>query len=247
MNEEQRHYCSHLVDVNKTRGVATSRDIYNDRGVLLLAGGIRITESLVDLLIQHQLIKPIEECVVIEHSFDASQMFRFMNKFARNVPGLFNVVDNSLYQEQLHQMCFFYDRFPLIRQTLTVLAHRMPGVYYQALFSAMAGLAIAIKLELGYFDKQTTFIAALLHDAGFLYLDPGLCRKAHGFTSDEWGALQSHPLIVKSFLDRVTGLPKAVGMVVADHHERIDGTGFPRQMFGDKISICSQILLPPTV
>ena len=53
---------------------------------------------------------------------------------------------------------------------------------------------------------------------------------------------EAHPLIAQRFLDMVPALPKDIGQAIVDHHERIDGTGYPRHLFGDKISLVSQII-----
>jgi hypothetical protein len=139
-------------------------------------------------------------------------------------------------------MCLFYEKYPLLQQNLTVLALRAPRIYYQGLFSAAAGLAIAIQLKLTPKELQTVFIAGLFHDIGFLYLDPALSQKTQEFTNDEWKALQAHPIIAQRFLTLIPDLPKDIGNAIANHHERIDGTGYPFHVFGDKLPMVSQII-----
>lgn len=242
IESEQQNYCRNLVEVNKKQRVVTTQPIYNQQGVLLLAKGSDMDEQRSQVLLHHKLMKPLEECVAIASSLSARQLFEFMNKFSANIPGLHAVTHNEEYQKLLRQMCIFYERHALLQQNLTVLALRARTIYYHGVFSALAGLAIAQKLELSVKEFQTVFIGGLFHDVGFLYLAPNLIDKSHGFTADEWKALQAHPLIAQRFLNMVPQLPKEVGMAIADHHERIDGTGYPRHLFGDKLSVASQII-----
>ncbi|MDO8336249.1 MAG: HD domain-containing phosphohydrolase [Candidatus Saccharibacteria bacterium] len=242
IDSEQKNYCENLVEVNKKQDVVTNQAIYTQQGVLLLSEGSRLDEKRSRILLQHKLMKPLEQCVGIANSMDARALFDYLNKFAKNLPGLYAVTNNESYQKTLRLACLFYEKYPLLRQNLTVLALRARHIYFQGIFSALAGVAIARKLNLSLPEIQATFIAGLFHDVGFLYLEPHLLEKSHGFSADEWRALQAHPLIAQRFLGMVPGLPKEIGIVITDHHERIDGTGYPRHIFGDKISMVSQII-----
>lgn len=242
MQSEQDNYCLHLSEVNKQRDVVTTQPIYNQQGVLLLAQGANIDERRAHTLLQHKLLKPLEECIQISDILDARQLFDLLNKFAATLPGLFAVTSSDIFQKLLRQMCLYYERFPLLQQNLTVLAIRGRQLYYNGLFSALAGLAIGQRLNLSNRELQQVFIAGLFHDIGFLYLAPQLLTKAQGFSAEEWRALQAHPLIAQRFLKLVPQLPSEIGETIVDHHERLDGTGYPRHLLGTQISRTSQII-----
>jgi|GEM_PF-686126 len=241
-SSESNHYCKNLMEVNKSHTVVTNQAIYNEQGTLLLAEGSELSEKRAQILLQHKLMKPLEQCIGIASSFTAKQLYDYLNKFAGNIDGLVAVTDNENYQKILRQMCLFYEKYPLLQQNLTVLALRAPRIYFQGLFSAAAGLAIAIQLKLSQKELQTVFIAGLFHDIGFLYLAPELSQKTQDFTNDEWKALQAHPIIAQRFLSLVPDLPKEIGAAIGHHHERIDGTGYPYHIFGDKLPMVSQII-----
>ena len=241
-NSEGNHYCKNLMEVNKSHSVVTNQAIYNDQGTLLLAAGSELSEKRAEILLQHKLLKPLEQCIGISSSFTAKQLYDYLNKFASNIGGLVAVTNNDNYQKTLRQVCLFYEKYPLLQQNLTVLALRAPRIYFQGLFSAAAGLAIAIQLKLSQKELQTVFIAGLFHDIGFLYLAPELSQKTQEFTNDEWKALQAHPIIAQRFLSLVPDLPKEIGSAIGNHHERIDGTGYPYHIFGDKLPMVSQII-----
>jgi hypothetical protein len=230
------------MEVNKTNSVIATQAIYNDQGVLLLAQGAELSEKRAQILLQHKLMKPLEQSVGIASSLDARQLFGLMNKFAAGVPALQIITRREDYQKTLRLMCLYYEKFPLLQQNLTVLALRAQRIYYHGIFSALAGLAIAMQLKLPPKDQQAAFIAGLFHDVGFLYLAPELSEKNQDFTHDQWKALQAHPLIAQRFLAMVPDLPKDIGIAIASHHERIDGTGYPHHSFGDELPLISQIL-----
>lgn len=241
-NSESDNYCRNLMEVNKSHSVVTNQPIYNEQGILLLAAGSELSEKRADILLQHKLLKPLEQCVGIASSFTGEQLFNFLNKFSADIPGLVAVTQSVGYQTILRQMCMLYEKYPLLKQNLTVLALRAPRIYYQGLFSACSGLAIAIQMKLSQRELQTVFIAGLFHDVGFLYLAPELSQKTHDFTNNEWKALQAHPIIAQRFLSLVPELPREIGTAIGNHHERIDGTGYPFHVFGDKLPLVSQII-----
>lgn len=241
-SSESNYYCKNLMEVNKSHSVVTNQAIYNEQGMLLLAAGSDLNEKRAAILLQHKLMKPLEQSIGIASSFTAHQLYDYLNKFAGNIGGLVAVTNNENYQKILRQMCLYYEKFPLLQQNLTVLALRAPRIYFQGMFSATAGLAIAIQLKLSLKELQTVFIAGLFHDIGFLYLAPELSQKAQDFTNDEWKALQAHPLIAQRFLSLVPELPADIGSAIGNHHERIDGTGYPYHIFGDKLPMVSQII-----
>ena len=88
IGSEQHHYCANLVEANNNHEVITNQAIYNQQGVLLLAEGARLDESRAQILLQHKLLKPLEQCVGIADSMDAHALFDYLNKFAKNLPGL---------------------------------------------------------------------------------------------------------------------------------------------------------------
>ncbi len=241
-NNESHNYCKNLMEVNKSHQVVAKQAIYNEQGVLLLTAGSEISEKRATVLLQHKLLKPLEQSIGIASSFTAKQLYDYINKFSANISGLVAVTDNENYQKILRQMCLFYEKFPLLQQNLTVLALRAHRIYYHGLFSAAAGLAIAIQLNLSQRELQTVFIAGLFHDIGFLYLAPELSQKTQDFTNEEWKALQAHPIIAQRFLSLVPDIPKEIGEAIGNHHERIDGTGYPYHIFGDKLPLVSQII-----
>lgn len=235
-------FCQHLSDLNETQKVLVSEDICNEQGAVILKKGDDLTERRAQMIVKHRLIKPIEQCIALEKTYGPSQLFKYLKSFGATVPGLHQVMTTESFETALKSMCAYYGKFPLIKQNITVLATRLPNIYNNSVFTALAGLAIARQMQLPLREQQTVFMAALLHDCGFLYIPHHLATKTQDFTAQEWHSLLAHPIIAKRFIDSVPDLPKEVGTTVLDHHERTDGTGFPQQKFGDELSRASQII-----
>ncbi|MDP6538515.1 MAG: HD domain-containing phosphohydrolase [Planctomycetota bacterium] len=85
-------------------------------------------------------------------------------------------------------------------------------------------------------------LAAIAHDYGKIYLDDlGFLTKKGPLTADEYRAVQEHPRLGADKLGGHSQL-EDVCQFVAEHHEKWDGTGYPRRLAGEEISLPGRIL-----
>lgn len=75
---------------------------------------------------------------------------------------------------------------------------------------------------------------ALLHDIGKMGVTDGILRKPGPLTDEEWVFMRKHPDCAYEKLSPIPYLHRALDIPCC-HHERWDGTGYPREMKGDKI------------
>jgi len=81
---------------------------------------------------------------------------------------------------------------------------------------------------------------ALLHDIGKIGVPDSILRKPAKLTEEEWVRMREHPLHGQQILRGIEFLQGAA-RVVAQHHEKWDGTGYPLGLRGDDIDICARI------
>ncbi|WP_086933256.1 HD-GYP domain-containing protein [Agarilytica rhodophyticola] len=242
MTHDVDYYGHRLAAVNADNPVTASENIYNEQGALLVSKGTRLSDSRAELIAKHKLVKPLEHSVNVSDSLGAQELFQILEQCTSQLPCLTPIIDNEEVRAVLMQQCLFYEQFPLLRQKLTVLADQLEEIYYDSLYSAAVGLLLAIELELSSEDQQAIFIGGLMHDTGFLHLQPDLANNDSELERDESLQTQVHPIIAKEFLHQVPNLPKHIGTIVEDHHERTDGTGYPKHKFGSSLTVASQVL-----
>ena len=99
---------------------------------------------------------------------------------------------------------------------------------------------IAKRLDCTAAQLKTLSHGALLHDIGKLAVPDSILLKPGELTSDEWVVIRGH---VETGYDLVSRIPllQEVAELVLAHHERFDGTGYPRKLRGEQIPLCARI------
>jgi PAS domain S-box-containing protein len=107
----------------------------------------------------------------------------------------------------------------------------------------VADLAERIASELGLRGQELSDLrrGALLHDLGNLDVPDAILRKPGPLTEEEWGIVKRHPLIALEMLDPIISLQRSLDIPYA-HHERWDGSGYPRCTQGDSIPLAARIV-----
>ena len=81
---------------------------------------------------------------------------------------------------------------------------------------------------------------ALLHDIGKIGVPDAILRKPAKLTEEEWVRMREHPLHGQQILRGIEFLEGAA-RVVAQHHEKWDGSGYPLRLRGEEIDLCARI------
>ena len=102
-------------------------------------------------------------------------------------------------------------------------------------------LAIAEEMHLSDEVKKSIARAGILHDIGKINISDDILFKKEKLTDAEWEIIRSHPEEAARILEPLKFLSKERDIIL-DHHERHDGTGYPRGLKGDEIPIESAIL-----
>jgi putative nucleotidyltransferase with HDIG domain len=82
----------------------------------------------------------------------------------------------------------------------------------------------------------------LVHDIGKLAVPDSVLKKPGPLDDDEYDVIKRHPEQGAKLLDEVGGFRPAVRRLVRDHHERLDGKGYPSGLRGDQIDLDTRIL-----
>jgi len=104
-------------------------------------------------------------------------------------------------------------------------------------------LSCYIAEEMGLSREQIDLVcmAAMLHDIGMVNMDDTLFRKNGFFSDEEMELMRIHPQHGYDLLCKLE-LPDRVPEIVLQHHEKIDGSGYPAGLSGDDIMLEARII-----
>ncbi len=97
---------------------------------------------------------------------------------------------------------------------------------------SLFGAAIGIKGE----DHMTLTAGGLLHDVGKMSIPHEVLNKAGKLDDSEFVVMKSHVDHTLDFLEKSTDLPKGVMIIAGQHHEKLDGTGYPKGLSGSELN-----------
>jgi len=107
----------------------------------------------------------------------------------------------------------------------------------------VAQLASAIATEMGLPEDQikTTHLAATIHDVGLINIPFEVLSKPYRLSGEELDYYKIHPKVGYSILKNIE-FPWPIAQVVLQHHERMDGSGYPQCLSGNDILLEARIV-----
>jgi response regulator RpfG family c-di-GMP phosphodiesterase len=101
-------------------------------------------------------------------------------------------------------------------------------------------LRLGYELRLGQDQLKSLELGSLLHDIGKIGVPDAILRKPGALDEDEWIKMRKHPLHGQQILCGIEFLEGAA-RVVAQHHEKWDGSGYPLGLIGEDIDLNARI------
>jgi HD-GYP domain-containing protein (c-di-GMP phosphodiesterase class II) len=240
--DENPHYLRAITDLGEQQEVVVKNDIFAANGMKLIAKGARINSKQFERLIQHKLSVSIDFSLSLESAVDAEELSREVGK----------LLDRDALMRQLaarggdalaikHELAKL--ALPTLLETrLTVMRGTRPELFQHSLRTAMIAFALAQLLRLPDTDYPSILLAALCHDIGELHTDPAILLTEHLISPEERRYVHVHPITGYVLLSQITELPAAVSMAVLQHHERLDGSGYPYGLKSMQISQLAKLL-----
>jgi len=103
------------------------------------------------------------------------------------------------------------------------------------------GKMIGEGFGLSSLELHTLVCACQIHDVGKLVIDVSCIQKPGPLSDEEWSRVTQHPEIGQNIIQPLQFLVRE-GTIVSQHHERVDGTGYPGRLRGDQLDPLAKIL-----
>lgn len=123
---------------------------------------------------------------------------------------------------------------PALQDLAAALQAHHPGTAAHQRCVAQLADAIACELGIAEYTREGIRLGALLHDIGKLHVAPSILNKPGPLSPEEQAHVRAHVQAGYDMLKHVE-LPWPVAYFVYQHHERLDGSGYPRGLTGPAI------------
>jgi HD-GYP domain-containing protein (c-di-GMP phosphodiesterase class II) len=237
-----------LTDVRP--GMTLARNIFNRKGHILLASGATLTQGYL-----HKLRRlKVKNLFIQDPSYDAvkipeylpleiqqralstlnTTMEKIYNKETFST-GAINSVASDIVEELILQPSVSIQLTGIATHDDYTLDHSLNCAIYTALLARSCDFTVPQ-------IKEIT-CGALLHDVGKMKVDKEIINKPGRLTEKEYDIIKQHPhsgfnLLVKNRWE----LSCLVAHMAWQHHEKVDGTGYPRGLQGEEILNYSRLL-----
>ena len=145
--------------------------------------------------------------------------------------------------EELHR-----EKHALAEASISILrtlvnAHEAKNVFFRGHSERVraSSASIASMMRLADSQVEDVRLAGQLHDLGKIGVPERLLSAPGPLTPDEHAQMREHVRIGVELLSPLTSLARVIP-AIQDHHERYDGSGYPRQLAGEQISLGGRIL-----
>ncbi len=107
---------------------------------------------------------------------------------------------------------------------------------------AVLSLVIGLGIRLNRLHLRDLCIGALIHDIGKVLVPKNIILKEGPLNSEEYEVIKGHTEKGYDYLRNISGLTTGIRLIAQQHHERVDGLGYPKGLKGDEISLLSKIV-----
>ena len=236
------------IPVKKLRkGMIVSQSIYNNHGASYLIKGQPLTDSYIEKLDKIGIptvsvtstdpalkIMPPEDLVQEDTRIGAIQtMYDAFKSVEEN-----GQLDASAVQSVSDKIIFdIIERKENLVQLTDIRLHDTYTFAHSvnvAILAAMLGLLLHYTRQ----DLSILTLGALLHDLGKIRVPSDILNKSSRLDQDEFAVIQAHPLEGARRIREMENMlpqPAVLAQIAAQHHEHVDGCGYPNHLTGDRI------------
>ncbi len=236
------HFTRAVTQLGERQRVVSSTAVFNAQGLKVIDKGVVIDARLYERLTQHQLRQPLDQCVEAESTVHAAALREAVQTILDTEPFFGAMIGTGRLRDQLLEEV---SQVPLPKPVafqLTIARETQPELWRHGLHCAITAAWLADRQHATRHDLRMLATAGLLHDLGMLHVDPVLMQPTIQLERAQRRQLYAHPLVSTMLLERHHEFPRPVLSAVLEHHERLDGSGYPRGVRDSSISPWGRIL-----
>jgi HD domain len=127
---------------------------------------------------------------------------------------------------------------PVVQLLLTACQVSKPASFEHAVQAMLLNGALAMSQNTSTPNLRLAMLSGLLHDVGEMYIAPqhGEADANQTLSTESYRHLVAHPHVGQLLITQMTNYPPAIARAIAEHHERLDGSGYPHCLHDQDLS-----------
>ena len=234
-------YLKKIASIGDRETILAAQDIYSVTGIKLIGEGNQVNTDLYQKILSHKLAKPIDESLTIDNCITPDTLLDMIFNLADENFLCKEIISNDTRKQFVTRIVKSIKIPKPLQFRLSILNLSMKETVHHCLLVTITSIYIAQKLNLDTKKIVNLAYAAIFLDIGLLHLDMEIFSKSNRLSNDERKQIYSHPiiaaLIIKSYVN-----DREICLSIMDHHERADGSGYPKGKRLEEISQNGQIL-----
>ena len=240
--DENPHYIRAVTQVGDTQEVIAHADIFESNGMKLVAKGTRIDSRLFNRLTQHRLTAPLDSMLTAKHPVNTHSLVMELDSVVKHEAVYRRILTRTGDPHAMKQALSSMQLAPEVMLRLTVMRERRPELFMHSIHTALIAFALAQSLDLPQGQRAAILLGALCHDFGEMHTDPEILVAEHDITQDERRYIHVHPITGHVLVQGLSGFSNDATLAILQHHERLDGSGYPNALQGDSIAMPARVL-----
>jgi HD domain len=214
-----------IAEASEQTRIVAVRDIMDAQGSKLWARDQPVSRALHDRLLHRRLMSPLESCLDAADGVSGEDLDADLQRLARSDEPVARIA-----ADHVQTLAADVRRMPLqppIRLLLTAARLRHPQAYHHAVRGMLLAGALAASRRVDGTQRKLALLGGLLHDLGELYVEPEYLAPGCALDLQAMRHVAVHPRVGRLLIAELTSYPSAVARAVLEHHERLDGSGYP--------------------
>lgn len=235
-------------------GMVLGKTLYNPQGVPMLYRGTKLTSHYINKMIKREysnvyIEDKFSEGIIIEDVVDdlvRQEAIKEVKKFfdisventnrrllMNTAKGLGGSVEKTIEQLKKNKN--------VIVNLIDLKTHDDYTFQHSVNVAILSGI---LGLELGYDDKKLydLMFGAMLHDIGKKFIPMEIINKPSRLDDEEFEEIRKHPILGYEFIKSTLNLPIESLLGILQHHERVDGRGYPYHKNNEEIHLNAKII-----
>jgi HD domain len=236
------HALAAILEAGETKRIIAATDIFDITGIKLWASNQPVSAALQRKLLDRQLREPLESCLIAQDGVTSLSLLESLNDLLQGESPLAPLL--RAHGARLTREAAYLPLHPVVQLLLTAAETARPAAYDHAVAAMALNGALMAASGGDVASIRLAMLCGLTHDLGEMYIasthGEADADRALDFVS--YQQLVVHPHVGSLLIVQLTNYPAALARAVSEHHERLDGSGYPYAIQADRLSPLGRLL-----